>query len=216
MAHGELRIVDERRARADHHRIAQGAHAVRVVAIGEVADPLRLPVRAGDAAVERLRDVPGDEDSAARARRRGSEQHRRVDARQRQHRGVARRIGRMRNRRHRSRSPSQHREPLHARGNDRVGARSSVGHEHLVGRVRQHVACRPLGTSGHQHDAIGAGAQEVARLQQGRPGRMIEQVTGHAGRWRGRGELRCARTEGQQRRRVAARGVGRRQRRRIV
>lgn len=50
----ESRVVGKHRARTDHHRIHECPHAMRMLQISLVANPLRLPVAAGDAAIERL------------------------------------------------------------------------------------------------------------------------------------------------------------------
>ena len=60
-ATGQLGIVNNGGAGADHDRIMAGAQGVRALARRRSADPLALAARGGDAAVERSSEFEGDQ-----------------------------------------------------------------------------------------------------------------------------------------------------------
>ncbi len=63
--HGELGIVPDDRAHADHDTVTRGSERVRHPPLRLSADPLRVAGRRGDASVERLRVLEGDERTIA-------------------------------------------------------------------------------------------------------------------------------------------------------
>jgi len=73
-AHGELRIVDQRRAHPDHHRVDQGAQPVQVVEPGRSVDVVRMPAVGGDAPIERLAELGDHHEVVDRAGAQRAEQ----------------------------------------------------------------------------------------------------------------------------------------------
>ncbi len=63
----QLRIVGDRRAHPDHHRVDQGAQAMQMGKPGLAVDVVRVSGRGGDAGIDRLSALPDDDEVVDRA-----------------------------------------------------------------------------------------------------------------------------------------------------